>query len=450
MNLERVINLFKSADPRDSMLRNNILLSGLFKIIGLCTSLLIVPVTLDYLDNEAYGIWMTITSILYMITTSDIGLGNGLRNYLTEAISLGDYQLAKSYLSTSLIALSIIAAIIAVGSIIPFITLNFNSVFNTTLLSNEILRLTLVTAVGFTLINFVIKNIGYIFVAMQHYAINDLLVVIGNVLSLLIIFILTKTTKPNLLYVVVTLTATPVAVYIIASIPIFRHYKTLRPSFGSFDKKLLRDIVTKSIGFFVIQITSCMVIFGSSNLFITHFCGPTAVTPYNIAYKYFNLLIIAYTILISPMWNAYTDAYVKKDFGWISKTFNRALKFWLLSIALGVVMLLGSDIFFRLWIGDKVKIPLALSCAVLFYVSMFNFNNCVTYLINGLNKIRIQIITSLGGTALYLGIVSLQGAQWGVLGIVFCMGGIYCLMALVHFYQCRLLINNKAKGIWNK
>lgn len=97
----------------------------------------------------------------------------------------------------------------------------------------------------------------------------------------------------------------------------------------------------------MIQISSCLVIFGAANMFITQFCGPAEVTTYNIAYKFFNLLVIAYTIILSPMWNAYTDAYVKSDMKWIEQTFNRALKLWGLSVTGGFIMLAGCQIFYH-------------------------------------------------------------------------------------------------------
>ena len=82
---------------------------------------------------------------------------------------------------------------------------------------------------------------------------------------------------------------------------------------------------------------------------------------------------------------------------------------------------------------------------------MFNFNNCVTYLINGLNKIKVQIITSVTGTAAYLAAVCLFiKGDYGIYGISVSMCAVYLLMALVHLNQCRLLANNRAHGIWNE
>lgn len=338
-------------NSRNKMLRNNILFSGFLKIVGLLTSLVIVPITINYLNNEVYGIWMTITSILYWITTFDIGLGNGMRNYLAEALATNDTKLGKKYISTTMLLLSLIALSMAIVLLYPLITINFNSFFNTNAIAGNELRMAVVIAVGFTLMNFVLKNIGMIFVAMQKYAINDLLSISGNVIALILIYILTKVTTGNLVLVVLAYTMTSCVAFLLAAIPLFWKHPELKPSLRFFDKSLGKKIVGKGFGFFVIQISSCLVIFGAANFFITQSCGPAAVTTYNIAYKFFNLLVIAYTIILAPMWNAYTDAYVKGDMQWIKATFNKALKFWVLSICGGLGMLLICNLFYKLWIA---------------------------------------------------------------------------------------------------
>jgi putative LPS biosynthesis related polysaccharide transporter/flippase len=437
-------------NSRNKMLFLNILFSGFLKIVGLLTSLVIVPITINYLNNEVYGIWMTITSILYWITTFDIGLGNGMRNYLAEALATNDPKLGKKYISTTMLLLSLIALSMAIVLLYPLITINFNSFFNTNAIAGNELRMAVVIAVGFTLMNFVLKNIGMIFVAMQKYAINDLLSISGNVIALILIYILTKVTTGNLVLVVLAYTMTSCVAFLLAAIPLFWKHPELKPSLRFFDKSLGKKIVGKGFGFFVIQISSCLVIFGAANFFITQSCGPAAVTTYNIAYKFFNLLVIAYTIILAPMWNAYTDAYVKGDMQWIKATFNKALKFWVLSICGGLGMLLICNLFYKLWIGNMVNVPLSVSASTLIYVCFFNLNNCATYLINGLNKIFVQIIISLAVTTLYIITVLAFGRKLGVEGIVLSMAASYAVMSVVHLYQCRKLINGKADGIWNK
>ncbi|TXJ60819.1 hypothetical protein ETF27_08120 [Prevotella brunnea] len=450
MIINKCINQFISTDGRSKMLKSNILYSAILKVIGLITSLLVVTITLNYLNSELYGVWLTITSILYWFSFFDIGLGNGMRNYLTEAVSKGNYKEAQSYLSTTIIALTIIASIIAIVGFILLKLLNLNSVFNTNTISNTELQNVLFVAIGFTLILFVLKNIGYVFVALQKYALWDFINTLGNIIGLLIIFLLTKFTNGKLIYVVFAFTCTPAIIYILAAIPIFSKYPEFRPTIQSFRKDFLSTIVGKGLGFFLIQITSCLVIYGSSNLFITQFCGPESVTTYNIAYKFFNLLAIGYLVFISPMWNAYTDAYVKQDFNWIEKAFKSALKIWLFTEFAGIIMLIVSQYFYLFWVGKAVHVPFMVSLSVFLYISFFNLNNCVTYLLNGLNKIYIQIITSITATFIYLTIMFVWGKNMNIQEIVFYMSAAYGAMTAIHFYQCRKLINQKATGIWNK
>lgn len=443
-------NVLQTKNARNAALRNNIALSAVLKVIGLLTSLAIVPVTLHYLENETYGIWLTITSILYWFSFFDIGLGNGMRNYLTASVSKGDYATGRAYLSTTLLMLGIIAMGLLLFFVPLLYLLDIRELFNTSAISSDELRNAMLIAIAFTLVLFVVKNIGYVFVALQHYALNDALVVSGSLLSLIVIYILSLTTEGSLTRVVLAFTVIPVLVYGLAAIPIFCKYPPLRPSLKAVDWHLGRRIVTKGLGFFFIQITSCLVIFGSSNLFIINLCGPASVTTYNIAYKFFFLLAIGYTIVIAPMWNAYTDAYVKGEMAWIRLSFRRTLGIWALTLVAGLVMLCLSGVFYKLWVGDAVSVPLTTSVWVLVYICAYNLNNCATYLLNGLNMIRVQIYTSVSFTLLYLLMVYFAGRYQGCNGIIASMAISYIFMSIIHLCQCRLLIQGRATGIWNK
>ena len=440
----------KSEDARTLNVVRNTFFSGLMKACSLLCSLIVVPITINYLNTENYGIWMAMTSIIYWFAFFDIGLGNGMRNYLAEAISNGDYDKARTYFSTAMVILSVIAVLIGCAVVPAVYMFDLTNIFNTRGIDGHYLADVLAVAVVFSLVQFVVKNIGMVYIAMQRYAVNDFIIFLGNVLSLLAVFVLTKTTQPSLAYVVIAFTGIPVLMFLLAIIPLLRRYPQLKPSIQHIDTVTARRIVSKGLGFFVIQITSCLVIFGSANVFISHYCGPEQVTVYNVAYKLFNVLVIGYTILISPLWNAYTDAATKGDYEWIRRTFRKSLMMWCASVILGLVVLVLSGWFFRIWVGDSVTIPFAISSCVLLYVCIFNLNNCATYLVNGLNKIRVQIISSILTTLFYLVAVFVIKDKYGVVGISLSMAAAYIVMSVIHLYQCRLLVERKAKGIWNK
>ena len=201
------------------MLRNNIILSAIMKVIGLATSFLIVPITLDYLDKEQYGIWMTLTSILMWFSFFDVGLGNGMRNYLAQAIAEGDFAKGRTYLSTTLVMLSVIALILSVIFGAFGLLAELDQVFNTTALTSDQLRFPVLVAIIMTLIVFVVKNIGVVYIALQKYAINDLIIVMANAVALLAVFICTKTIPyGNLTVIVLIFTSLPAVAFIIAGV----------------------------------------------------------------------------------------------------------------------------------------------------------------------------------------------------------------------------------------
>ena len=328
--------------------------------------------------------------------------------------------------------------------------LDISTILNTKSVDNNGLTNIISIAVFFTLIQFVAKNIGMAYIAMQRYMVNDLIIIVGNIISLISVYILAKTTEGNLAYIVVVFTGIPALAFLGAAIPLFRKHPYLIPQYRCINIGIIKEIVSKGLGFFVIQITSCLLVFGSANIIISHYCGPEQVTIYNISFKLFNLLTVAYTIILSPLWNAYTDAIVKNDYDWIKRTYKKTMKMLALSIIVGLILLAASGAFFKQWIGNSVTIPFEVSVCVLLYVCSFNFANCSAYLLNGLNKIRVQIVLSIVMTTIYLVVIYFIKGQYGIIGITLSMAAIYIIKGCVYVYQAKQLIAKTAVWIWNK
>lgn len=81
----------------------------------------------------------------------------------------------------------------------------------------------------------------------------------------------------------------------------------------------MRSVVGLGGQFFVVMF-SMLFIFQLTNIILSRVQGPEAVTQYNIAYKYFNVLNMAANIILTPFWSAFTDAYIKRDYNWMRGT----------------------------------------------------------------------------------------------------------------------------------
>ena len=118
-------------DKRTLLIQKNILFSFIFKGISILVSLVIVPMTLNYLNPTQYGVWLTMSSIMIWINLFDIGLANGLRNKLTEALTNGDKGKARILVSTTFALLTIIISILLFLFVVINKFLDWGKILNT-------------------------------------------------------------------------------------------------------------------------------------------------------------------------------------------------------------------------------------------------------------------------------------------------------------------------------
>ena len=65
------------------------------------------------------------------------------------------------------------------------------------------------------------------------------------------------------------------------------------------------------------------ILYYTTNVLISNISNPIDVSVYNIAYKYLSCSMMFYSIIMGPLWPAFTEAYTLKDFEWMKKTYRR-------------------------------------------------------------------------------------------------------------------------------
>src|SRR4029079_7746068 len=73
-------NSLNRGHERSARAKKNILASILIKGLSISVSLILVPLTIDYLNPSRYGIWLTLSSIVGWFVFFNVGLTQGLRN----------------------------------------------------------------------------------------------------------------------------------------------------------------------------------------------------------------------------------------------------------------------------------------------------------------------------------------------------------------------------------
>lgn len=449
--MNKIKKFLSTGHPRSIRAKKNIFTSFGLKGISILISFLLVPLVLNYIDITKYGIWLTLSSIIGWFGFFDIGLGNGLRNKFAEAIAKDQKKLARIYVSTTYAVLFVIIGIVYFLFLMINPFLNWTKILNTPVeMGNELSKLIIIVFTFFC-IKFILKLIGIVIVADQKPAINDSFNVIANSLSLLIIFILTKTTNGSLLYLGATLSVAPVIVLLIASFVFYnKDYNYCKPSFKYVDFKYFKSLESLGVKFFILQI-ACIVIFATDNIIITQILGPAEVTPYNIAFKYFSIPIMAFTIIITPFWSAFTEAYTKNDMHWIKNSIQKLIKIWMLVVAGVIVLLVISNQFYLIWVGEKVQVPFLLSAFMGLYAIIVTWNNIFAYFINGVGKIKLQMYYGIIAMVINIpiSIFFAKNLGMGSAGVIL---GTCCSLIIGSFFapvQTIKIIKGNAKGIWN-
>ena len=290
---------FFSGNTRTIKVKQNILVSFLVKCCSIIISLLLVPLTLNYLNSYEYGIWLTLSSILIWVNYFDMGLANGLRNKLAEALAIGDIQKGRIYVSTTFFLLFAIISIVLLGFFLLQGFINWNQILNVDSQIN--LNSVIIVVFTFFCLTFVFKFIGNIFLAAQLSAVNDFLIFLGNLLALIIIIIMKSMIPGSLHNIAFVYSLSPVIVYLLAyPFTFYIKYPNLRPTIYLVKIKYAKDLLGLGLQFFIIQI-GCLILFATANVMISQMFGPDQVTIYNLSYKYFSVLTMAGVIITAAV-----------------------------------------------------------------------------------------------------------------------------------------------------
>lgn len=432
------------------MVRKNIVVSFLVKGCSGLIYLLLVPMTLFCLGNYENGIWMTISSVLVWIDSLDIGLGNGMRNRLAVHLAHNNLRGARTSVSS---VFGMLCIIIVPATILMLLFVNTVDLYSALNVDANIigdLREVLSLAIVFVAVTFVFKAVGNVYMALQLPAVNNALVMAGQAMVLAAVLIFRYTGTHSLLLVSTAYTLCPLIVYLIA-FPITFHVvcPALRPSLRLFRWSEVGLLLNSGIKFFVLQICG-VVLFMSSNIIISRLFTPLLVTPYQIAYKYFSIVILLFTIIVTPYWSASTDAWERKDKGWISSSMRKIQRTIICLAVMLVLMVAVSAPVYKLWVGSGVHVPLPMSALMALYVFVIVFSMSYSYILNGLGVLNLQLICTVVAAAVYVPLAAGLGHVIGIDGILIALITVNIPGMVINRLQYNKILNGTAKGIWLK
>ena len=382
---------------------------GAFAVKGgsLVISVLLLPAYINFFDNQTMlGVWYTILSVLNWVGLFDLGLGNGLRNKLPSVIEKGDRLGVRKYISTTYIAMVVIALLVCVAGlvIIPFV--NWNSVLNVSaeLISGKDLASCISIVFFGIMLQLVLKIIIAILYALQRSAIVNALMLASNTIILIAVLLLPSydlaTNLRNMSWVNVLATTVP---YIVCTIVLFAtSLKDAKPSPRFFEKDFVKDVLGIGITLLWLSLVF-MVITAANELLITKLTSPDNVVYYQAYNKIFNTGAMIITLALTPIWSAVTKAQAKNDYPWIKKIYKLFLFATGGCFIIELCIIPFLQVIMNVWLREDaiaVDPRYALAFAVLSTIMILH--NVNTSIGNGMSYFRLQTVWMTIAAALFI------------------------------------------------
>lgn len=362
--------------------------SFIFKGLAIFSSFLAIPLMIKYLGVEHYGVWSTLLSIVSWVVLFDIGIGNGLRNKISESLAKENKQEAHSYISTAYTIIGAISVMLILIFLLVSEYIPWQKVFNITSINNQELQSVVNITAIFLFLNFWISLINQVFNGLQKTSLVVFNQFLSNIFSLLAVFILYTFYESSLIKLAFAYGISLLASSLILSFWFYKNNKEFIPKIKSFGLNYTKSITSLGFKFFIIQI-AVIVIFTTDKILITQLFGPQYVASYDVVFKLFSVITIVHGMLMAPLWSAYSDAYHRGDIEWIKKTIKNQLKIYLLILVATTLLIFLANPIINLWIGKDFFVDKMLIIAMALFILVSTWNNIFGSVLGGLGYVRL-------------------------------------------------------------
>lgn len=395
VKLKQLISQLRYGDEKSRALARNILLSFGVKGLSIIVSLVNMPIFMDYFeDSSILGVWFTLLSMLNWVLTFDLGIGNGLRNYLVIALEKNDRNECRKLIASAYCSVGVLVLVLSIIASIAIPYVNWNSVCNISeeLVSSKILALVLRMLIIGILVQFLLKLITSILYAMQKPALPNFLLLISNVLLLVSTFILnTGDAQKNLIRLSSAYILTANLPMIVATIYVFmRPLKNISIRPRHWAQEETKQIIGLGVGFLTLQLLS-MASFNTREFYIMRFLGPNDVVPYQVYHKLFSLISTFFVLAMTPMWSAITQAAAQEDNEWIRSIYKKTQKLFVLFSAGSILVVILSQVLVNIWLRSKsIEMNFFYGLAFAIFNIEYMWINLHSNFENGLKRLKAQ------------------------------------------------------------
>jgi O-antigen/teichoic acid export membrane protein len=390
----------------------------LARVVQVGTSLITVPLTLKYLGNERFGLWMTISSVLAMAAFADFGVGNGVLNTVAKAYGKDDVEGIRKAVSSGFAVLNTIAAVLLSLFFCVYRFVSWGDFFHviSPQARSEAGPALAVFAVCFAF-NIAMDVVQRVQLGLQQGYRYGFWQLCGSILGFVGVLgeIWLRAGLPML---VVAIAGAPILATALNAIHFFGSVRPdLRPRLRLISRDVISQIARLGGLFFVLQIVVA-VSFSADNFIIARTLGAVNVPEYSIPQRMFGLITMISSMLITPLWPAYGESISRGDMAWVRRTLRASL-FAVLTISsmISASLLFLSSRLIHWWVGSRIHPSFVLLLGLAIWTVFNCCGDALSSFLNGASVIRLQVIVAsiFGIGCLMAKIVFIR--RYGVAGI---------------------------------
>lgn len=403
-------------------------LSGALKLGSMLVSFVYVPVVMGFLGIYKYGIWATLLNILSWVGMFDIGIGNGLRNKLAEAIARGEVALGRSLVSTSYAIMTAVIAIVALVGGLTAYHADWVGLLSAYECNESVLA---VIEIGFlgTCMVLVLSLCSSVLYALQKTHLVNLLFLGQQVLMLVSVALAGRFvgSKSSLVCVALLYVGSNVLAYVVATLALFACERDLCLSLRAVDFSKARSLLGLGALFFVAQVAS-LVLYATDSLIISNLFGPEEVTVYATANKVFSAVTSLFTAMVTPFWSSTSAALACGDVRGIRTDMRRMIRLWAVFSLGATTLVVGFKPAVRIWLGRDLGFDNAFVALMALYAIVFMWNAIYSQVANGMSLMKFVTATAIVQMAvniplsIFLATMCSMGMHGVLLGTLMSMG----------------------------
>jgi len=318
-----------TAEGRSKERYRRILLTTITNFItraaGSLLGLITVPLALSYLGKEKYGLWAVITSMVAWTSLFDFGIMNSLVNVLSEANGRGDKKAARGYVSTAVLAMSVIALIAAciVGVISPFIC--WKAVLAVRFaISEQTVMWSVLAAVICVLTGFPLSAVRQVYAGYQKAYVGNIFSLLGSIATLTGLLAVVRL-HGDLPWLILAFSGPGVMLSVINYFYITKkEMPWISPGLRYASKQSLRRISRTSIPLLLFQVGALMVN-ETQMITLAHVTNLRLVSEYSVVWRLGITLTSFVGLATSSFVPAFREANERGDTGWMESGFRRML-----------------------------------------------------------------------------------------------------------------------------